>query len=204
MPPSALTNKDIPVSSGLPKTLFLLGGYTDKSVLAHNPGGEEGEGFYSVIFDPELGKLKQLKSSKIEPNPAFIMKHPALDLVYMTTEVINDSGSEVLTGALNRSSGQVTVIDRKKVHGRSTCHLEWDSGYKHLIAVSYWDSKLTTFAVSEDGSLEDAFQVFILYIQIRHFFLHSDGIEFISTVNLDPFSGKIFLVPDLGRDQLYV
>ena len=56
---------DIPVSSGLPKTLFLLGGYTDKSVLAHNPGGGEGEGLYSVIFDPELGKLKQLKSSKV-------------------------------------------------------------------------------------------------------------------------------------------
>ena len=73
----------------LPKTLFLLGGYTDKSVLAHAPAGGEGDGIYSVLFDPEVGKLKTLKSSRVETNPAFIMKHPKLDIVYMTTEVID-------------------------------------------------------------------------------------------------------------------
>ena len=48
-----------------PKTLFLLGGYTDKSVLAHNPAGGEGIGLYSVLFDPDLGTLKTLASSKV-------------------------------------------------------------------------------------------------------------------------------------------
>ena len=77
----------------LPKTLFLLGGYTDKSVLAHNPAGGEGDGVYSVLFDPMLGKIQILESSKVETNPAFIMKHPRLDIVYMTTEVI-DRGND--------------------------------------------------------------------------------------------------------------
>ena len=48
-----------------PRTLFLLGGYTDKSVLAHNPAGGEGDGLYSVLFDPDLGKITQLKTSKV-------------------------------------------------------------------------------------------------------------------------------------------
>ena len=69
-------------------TLFLMGGYTCKDVLAHSPEGAEGDGFYSVIFDPENGQFKRLISSEVKTNPAFIMKHPTLDIVYMTTEVI--------------------------------------------------------------------------------------------------------------------
>ena len=45
--------------------MFLLGGYTDKSVLAHNPAGGEGDGVYTVLFDPDTGKIRQLKSSKV-------------------------------------------------------------------------------------------------------------------------------------------
>ena len=84
------------ISDAIPQrqeqTLFLLGGYTDKSVLAHSPQGGEGKGFYSVIFNPEAGKFQRLTSSEVKTNPAFIMKHPTLDLVYLTTEVIDDSG----------------------------------------------------------------------------------------------------------------
>ena len=90
------------IPSRLEKTLFLLGGYTDKSVLAHAPAGGEGEGLYSVLFDPEEGSLKKLSTSSIKTNPAFIMKHPTLDIVYMTTEVISDGGSEILVGELDR------------------------------------------------------------------------------------------------------
>ena len=82
--------------------MFLLGGYTDKSVLAHSPAGGEGRGFYSVIFDPETAQFRRLTSSSVETNPAFIMKHPSLDIVYMTTEVITNEGSHLLVGKLDR------------------------------------------------------------------------------------------------------
>ena len=84
------------------QTLFLLGGYTCKDVLAHSPAGGEGDGFYSVIFDPENCQFKRLTSSEVKTNPAFIMKHPSLDIVYMTTEVITGDGSELLVGRLDR------------------------------------------------------------------------------------------------------
>ena len=100
MPP--VPEEHLVPSYPLDKTLFLLGGYTDKSVLAHAPAGGEGEGVYSVLFDPENGKLKTLSSSIVRTNPAFILKHPTLDIVYMTTEVIHDEGSELLVGRINR------------------------------------------------------------------------------------------------------
>ena len=100
MPP--VPEENLVPSYPLDKTLFLLGGYTDKSVLAHAPAGGEGEGVYSVLFDPENGKLKTLSSSIVRTNPAFILKHPVLDIVYMTTEVITNDGSELLVGRLDR------------------------------------------------------------------------------------------------------
>ena len=86
------------------RTLFLLAGYTKKAALAHNPAGGEGDGFYAVVFSPESQKekLKLVSSSKLETNPAFIMKHPSLDLIYLTTEVI-DTMSEVITAKIDRS-----------------------------------------------------------------------------------------------------
>ena len=61
MPPVPDISDSIPQRQE--QTLFLLGGYTDKSVLAHAPQGGEGEGFYSVIFDPENGKFQGLTSA---------------------------------------------------------------------------------------------------------------------------------------------
>jgi len=197
------------------KTLFLLGGYTDKSVLAHCPKGGEGHGFYSVCFDPEEEKLTRLSSSSVETNPAFIMKHPALDIIYMTTEVIVDSGSELLVARLDRTTGKVEVIQRNAVHGRSTCHLAWDVDQSFLIAVSYWDSKITTFSVdNKTGLLRDATDIYCDpdadYVdkakpdRFEHL-AHRQRWPHLHQVNKDPYNGgKFYMVPDLGRDQVHL
>ena len=110
MPPVPDMTDTVPAARA-EQTLFLLGGYTDKSVLAHAPQGGEGSGFYSVIFDPEVAKFQRLTSSEVRTNPAFIMKHPELDVVYMTTEVITKDGSEVLVGKLDRSAIASRISD---------------------------------------------------------------------------------------------
>jgi len=194
------------------KSLFLMGGYTDKSVLAHNPKGSHGEGFYSVVFDPEDGKFQRLESNKIETNPAFIMKHPELDVVYMTTEVISEGGSELLVGNLNRKDGSVEIVDRKRVHGKSTCHVSWDKERNHVVAVSYWDCRLTTFSVDSQGGLSDAVEVYTdpgaEYVDKNmpdrwEHLAHRQRWPHLHQVNLDPYSRKFFLVPDLGRDMIH-
>ena len=58
-----------------------------------------------------------------------------------------------------RKVGGVTVVDRKKIQGRSSCHISWDYTASHLVVVSYWDSKLTTFPVDEEGMVGEAVEV---------------------------------------------
>jgi len=106
----------------------------------------------------------------------------------------------------------VTIIDRKPVHGRSTCHIEWDADRTHIIAVSYWDSRLTTFPVNPNGTLRDASQVYVDpgvgYVDKNkpdreEHLAHRQRWPHLHQVNRDPYSGKMFLIPDLGRDQVH-
>eukprot|EP00091_Calanus_sinicus_P025726 TRINITY_DN9979_c0_g1_i1.p1 TRINITY_DN9979_c0_g1~~TRINITY_DN9979_c0_g1_i1.p1 ORF type:complete len:189 (+),score=33.67 TRINITY_DN9979_c0_g1_i1:138-704(+) len=125
----------------------------------------------------------------------------------MTTEVISDGGSEILVGEVDRKSGTVKVIDRKLVHGRSTCHIEWDNDRTHLIAVSYWDSKITTFPVDSRGLLGEAATVYADpgagYVDESkpdrwEHLAHRQRWPHLHQVNRDPYSQKFFMVPDLG------
>ena len=51
------------------------------------------------------------------------------------------------------------MVDRKKIQGRSSCHISWDYSASHLVVVSYWDSKLTTFPVDDEGMVGEAVEV---------------------------------------------
>eukprot|EP00090_Calanus_glacialis_P002186 TRINITY_DN11644_c0_g1_i1.p1 TRINITY_DN11644_c0_g1~~TRINITY_DN11644_c0_g1_i1.p1 ORF type:complete len:396 (+),score=165.53 TRINITY_DN11644_c0_g1_i1:14-1201(+) len=194
------------------RTLFLLAGYTNKSALAHNPAGGEGDGFYAVVFDPNSqdDKFKLVSSSKLETNPAFILKHHTLDLVYLTTEVI-DTMSELITAKVDRSTGEISVLDRKIIGGRSSCHLAWDKDQTHLVAVSYWDARLTTFPVDKEGMVGEAVTLYkdpgADYVDTNNpdrdeHLQHRQRWPHLHQVNLDPYSEQFFMIPDLGRDQI--
>ena len=105
------------------------------------------------------------------------------------------------------------MVDRKPVHGRSTCHVSWDREGSHLIAVSYWDSKLTTFSVDSEGSVSDPVQVYsdpgAKYVDTNNpdrweHLAHRQRWPHLHQVNMDPYSRRIFLIPDLGRDMIQI
>ena len=112
---------------------------------------------------------------------------------------------------LLRSTGQITVLDRKNVGGRSACHLAWDADQTHLVAVSYWDARLTTFPVDKEGRLGEAKTLYkdpgADYVDTNkpsreEHLQHRQRWPHLHQVNLDPYSKQFFMIPDLGRDQI--
>ena len=103
------------------------------------------------------------------------------------------------------------MVDKKVVGGRAACHLTWDRNKEHLVVVSYWDSRITTFPVDKDGLVGEAVTLY-----------KEPGAEYVDThdpgkeeheqhrqrwphfhqVNLDPYSEQFFMVSDLGQDQI--
>ena len=110
----------------------------------------------------------------------------------------------------HRKDGKLTLLDRKRIHGRSSCHISWDYDESHLIVVSYWDSKLTTFTVDEAGMLGEAVEVYSQagaeYVDSHspdrwEHLQHRQRWPHLHQVNREP-ARRMFLVPDLGQDQI--
>ena len=89
-------------------------------MLQHIPKGEHGEGIYAWKLDGSTGKLssKPTAVSPVQPNPAFILKHPSKDIVYASTECINECG-EVITLQVS-NDGSLKELSRESAGGRST------------------------------------------------------------------------------------
>jgi 6-phosphogluconolactonase (cycloisomerase 2 family) len=132
-------------------TLFLVSTYTDNSILAHTPKGEHGQGVYAIQCS-EDGKIALKAVSELGPNVAFLLKNPANDTVYATTECINTDG-EILTTTLDRKTGKLKLRKRISAGGKSTCFLNLHKSGKILSAVNYWDAKLASFPISANGDV---------------------------------------------------
>ena len=116
-----------------------------------------------------------------------------------------------ISDLVSRSTGKITELDRKSIGGRSACHLAWDKDMAHLVAVSYWDARLTTFPVDKDGMVGEAVTLYkdpgADYVdtnkpdRMEHL-QHRQRWPHLHQVNMDPYSKQFFMIPDLGRDQI--
>ena len=125
-------------------------------MLQHIPKGEHGEGIYAWKLDGSTGKLssKPTAVSPVQPNPAFILKHPSKDIVYASTECINECG-EVITLQVS-NDGSLKELSRESAGGRSTCYLtlcseqQADGNNEEITAmgcVNYWDAIVSLLPV---------------------------------------------------------
>jgi 6-phosphogluconolactonase (cycloisomerase 2 family) len=111
--------------------------------------------------------------SEITPNPAFLLKHPTLDVVYASTECIHAEGcGDVVTLALDPATGSLVEQARTSAGGRSTCYLTLhrpqapEAGEAEadktkapplvLAAVNYWDAIVAVLPVAADTGLAGA------------------------------------------------
>mmetsp|Transcript_24121 Transcript_24121/g.29226 ORF Transcript_24121/g.29226 Transcript_24121/m.29226 type:complete len:420 (-) Transcript_24121:89-1348(-) len=192
-------------------SIFLVSTYTDKSVLAHTPKGEHGQGVYALRLDAQTGNLTKLSTTSLGPNVAFLVKHPTLEKLYATTECIHEDG-EVLTLELDERA-QLNVTGRQSAGGKSTCYINLQTSPNHMIAVNYWDAKVSVLPVDgQNGDVRQASDVLMQpgasYVaesnpsrdehwQFRQRWPHSHCCV------TEPYNGKYAYVTDLGQDKVF-
>lgn len=93
--------------------------------------------------------MKALASLEVGPNVAFLVKHPKKNILYATTECIDKNG-EILTLSM-AENGTLQLLDRQDALGRSTCFINIHESCQFLTIVNYWDAKVCTFSLSEEG-----------------------------------------------------
>eukprot|EP00668_Euglena_longa_P004111 GGOE01004820.1.p1 GENE.GGOE01004820.1~~GGOE01004820.1.p1 ORF type:complete len:404 (+),score=99.98 GGOE01004820.1:21-1232(+) len=130
-------------------SLILTSTYTNNDILAHTPKGMQGPGICSFLLDGSTGEFHHLGTLEVGPNVAFMLKHSKQHIVYATTECIDNNG-ELLTLRIN-AGGKLELLDRQDAMGKSTCFINIDSACRYLTIINYWDAKVCTFSLSEEG-----------------------------------------------------
>lgn len=205
-------------------TTFLVGTYTHNEILAHIPKGDHGEGIYAWTLD-STGKLSKEPTavSRVQPNPAFILKHPTKDIIYASTECINTCG-EVITLEIAHD-GSLRELTRQSAGGRSTCYLTLcpekqggDGGARESITtlgcVNYWDAIVSLLPVDPATGvvsgpvIDQHMQPGANYVfknnpdRVEHW-THRQRWPHTHCFVTEPYERTHHFVPDLGQDIIW-
>jgi len=194
--------------------LVIVGCYTRFNNLAHKPRGTEANyGIYTFELDPKNGRLTLLsvlgeKDSKGCMNPAYFTYHPRKNIVYACTESIYENGV-VAAYSLNPCTGKLSEIETQDAGGTSTCYLEFDheEDPRHMLLVNYWNSTIGTLPMSKGGKIGPLKQILKserpMVAKAQHDHLKQRQSEpHTHAVKLEPWTGQIAYVPDLGTDNI--
>ena len=205
-------------------TLLIVGGYTDIDLLAHTPcvasrfdasrGAPLDAGVHVLRVGGSDGALTHVSTNAIGPNVAFIARSPVNpDLLYASTERIDDEG-EIITMRLT-DAGTLVEQSRVRAGGRSTCYLNFNKSKQWLMAIHYWDAKITTMALDaktgviaddsprsvlmrpEAAYVDDAKPTREEHWKYRQKWAHSH------CVVTEPYFGLVHFVVDLGLDRVF-
>lgn len=158
--------------------------------------GARGLGISVYQIDESTGDWNLSQLVPTQPNPSFLILHPALDILY----AVHGDLDLVTSYSVDPKSGSLNQLDSQKTHGRNPVHLSLAPSGRWLVVPNYRTDSIVTLPVSDKGELGS----------IAHL-LALDGTNgpHRSEQNYGrphhvPFSrsGKWIVVPEKGFDQI--
>jgi 6-phosphogluconolactonase len=183
-------------ASGAVSDLFVyVGTYTRNS---------ESRGIYIFRMNLASGVLTPAGIRDGCENPTFLAVHPSQKFLYAIDEVggfQGKSGGGVSAFAVDRSTGQLTLLNHESSVGNGPCHLVVDKLGQHLLAANYGGGSVVVLPIQEDGRLAPH----SCFIQHQGSSVNPRRQEgpHAHSVNLDA-ANRFAIVADLGLDKLLV
>ncbi|MEM1376626.1 MAG: lactonase family protein [Pseudomonadota bacterium] len=136
---------------------FLVGTYSDQSVLAHQPyAPTEGTGIHTARITKD-GRVSELSATPVL-NPAVLIPHSNGSMLYAIVETIKSTGMVVQY----ELAGDKTLAEQGTYYasGKSTCYLALSPKKDAAIVINYWDAIIDVCEVDEAGNLGETIQSF--------------------------------------------
>jgi 6-phosphogluconolactonase len=159
-------------------TPLYVGTYTDG----------ESEGIYQLQFNTVTGELNDLNLVTKTENPSFIAYSPNKKYMY----AVNESESSVSSFKI-QENGILNFINKKNSFGGAPCHVSVNKAGNKAVVSNYVGGNIALYNINNDGSLNEASQVF------NH---NSDSIA--SHAHSAQFIKNELFVADLGRNSMYL
>jgi 6-phosphogluconolactonase len=193
------------------KTLAYVGTYS----TAVDGGGGNGKGIYLFEMNPASGELSLVKLAAEGRNASWLSLNPSGRYLYAANEVADFEGKSgaVSAYAVNRSDGNLQLLNVVSSEGAGPAHLSVDGSGKYVFVANYAGGTVTVLPILPTGALGPATYV--------HQDTGSVGPKIPSSappgsfafsghdkphahmIHADP-SNRFVLQTDLGQDRIYV
>ena len=166
--------------------------------------GKKSKGIYQLELDLGGGKLSSPVLAGEAVSPSFLAIHPNQGFLYAVSEVSEFGGKKtgaVAAFSIDRSTGNLTLLNQQSCGGGAPCHLVVDHQGKNVLVANYTGGSVGVLPIEADGKLKP----------LSSFVQHQgtganpkrQTAPHAHSVNLDP-AGRFAFVADLGLDKVLV
>lgn len=180
-------------SCGMAQSFYLfVGTYTNT-----NAGSK---GIYVYRFNASTGKADSVFTTQGIVNPSYLAIAPGGRYVYAVTETGGNTPGNVSAFAFDRTTNQLTFINKQPSGGDNPCYVSVSKNIKWLLVANYSSGNLSALPVNGDGSIQPLRQNIqhtgksVNPQRQEHAHAHS--------AVLSPAQDYLFSA-DLGEDKLY-
>lgn len=161
--------------------------------------GSQSAGIYVARLDEATGQLEIVGERDGIINPSFQVLHPNGKYLYSVSE--REDGGEVIAMSIDRSNGALTIIGRRALAGKGSCHVSIDPSGEAAYVANYWSGTVGRLPIAADGTLGPASET----APHRGRGPHPERQNQPHAHAIRPCpAGKYFYVADLGIDKLMV
>jgi 6-phosphogluconolactonase len=136
-------------------TLLAIGCYTE--TMPHVRGA--GSGIQIVALDSTTGALSARHVVAGPRNPSYLALSPRGDRLYAVEELDAAAGPQVHTYALDRTTGEMTLLAKTPSPGSAACHIQTSKDGRLLFVSNFVSGDLLSYQLSADGVPEGPAQV---------------------------------------------
>lgn len=170
-------------------TIVHIGGYTAES-------GGRAAGIVAARRDPASGALIPLGTAAVTASPSFLVRHPALPLLYAVNELSEGQVSAFRVAP----DGDLAPLGVQPTGGAEPCHLAVAPDGRHLFVANYGGGSVAVFPLDPAGVPGER-------TDLVHHEGHGPDPErqekaHCHMVSPDPGAGPLLAV-DLGTDSVY-
>lgn len=159
------------------------------------------KGIYVYRFNTATGKAEWVSNTEGLVNPSYVAIAPDKKHIYAVTETARNNSGSVSAFSFDKSTGQLTFINKQPSGGDNPCYVAVSKNNKWVTVGNYSGGSLSVFPVNPDGSLKPLAQ------SIQHTGKSiNDKRQEKAHVHATVFSPDqdYLFTPDLGMDKVMV
>lgn len=148
----------------------------------------DSKGIYRVQFNTETGKLNDFELAAETENPSYIAYSPDKKYIYAVGE--GETGS--VSAFKVQENGWLQLLNTVPSHGGAPCYVSTNKTGTKAVVTNYLGGNLSIYNVNQDGTLNEASQIFDYNLPRK--ISHAHSAQF--------FKDYLF-VADLGINAVY-